>query len=198
MPEGKSISIDGNPKWMSRAVRIVDEEPEPDFRQRRSHLSPQKKRLIDPERFKKRYGIALVGACLFTLYSIILSASVHAVAVRQVRAELETEYTARLEAYKADQALEEQKSHFLSGDASREAAINQAVDSVAKVISKLALDPQKATEACCILARVMNKNYPNSFQEVCQQEGQWMFYDPSRDSTFSESDREIADKVRDF
>lgn len=110
--------------------------------------------------------------------------------------EAEAYYNQQLEAYKADQARAEQAEHWLSGSASRDAAINQAVDAVAEVIAKLSTDAQKATEACCILARVMNPAYPNSFEEVCRQPEQWMFYDASSDgNTFTQRDREIAEMI---
>lgn len=110
--------------------------------------------------------------------------------------EAEAYYNQQLETYKADQARAEQAEHWLSGSASRDAAINQAVDAVAEVIAKLSTDAQKATETCCILARVMNSAYPNSFEEVCRQPEQWMFYDASSDgNTFTQHDREIAEMI---
>jgi hypothetical protein len=104
------------------------------------------------------------------------------------------EYSAQLEAYKRQEAERIQAEYFMSGDASREAAINQEVDAVAAVISKLSTDAQKLTEASCMLARVMNPSYPNSFKEVAEQPQQWMFYDGS-DKTYSDHDREIAESI---
>lgn len=146
------------------------------------------------DRFFKRYGLLLVGACLFTLYTLILSWTVHALTVRDVKKEMAIEYSAQLEAYKKQEAERIQAEYFMSGDASREAAINQEVDAVAAVISKLSTDAQKLTEASCMLARVMNPSYPNSFKEVASQDSQWMFYDGS-DKTFSEHDRELAESI---
>lgn len=145
--------------------------------------------------FRRKWGILIIGAALFTIYTVILSASVaHRTEIR-VRQEMAGEAAAAVERYKAEQARETQKQYFLSGDASRDAAINQAVDAVAEVIAKLSTDAQKATEACCILARVMNPAYPNSFEEVCRQPAQWMFYDANSSNTFSEHDREIAGMI---
>ncbi len=151
-------------------------------------------RFFDPERFTRQYGILLICAAAFCIYSICLCAFVHYRTEKAVRREMAIEYSAQLEAYKAEQKQAEQASYFLSGDASREAAINQEVDAVAQVISKLSTDAQKATEACCMLARVMNQSYPNSFAEVAQQPLQWMFYDGT-DKTFSQHDREIAESI---
>lgn len=104
------------------------------------------------------------------------------------------EYASRLEQYKAEQAEQVQRDYFLSGDASREAAINKEIDAVAPVISKLNNDAQKINETCCMLARVMSSAYPNTFAEVAQQPMQWMFFDGG-DTTFSEHDRELAESI---
>lgn len=181
------------PTWAnSSAVRIVDEPN--DFRFEPKIVTKRKWFHIDWERIVKKYGIVIVGAAFFTLYTIILSWCVHTVAVRETRATMDAELESRMEAYRQEQALEAQKEHWLSGTASLDAAINQAVDAVAPVIAKLNTDDQKLTEACCMLARVMNPWYPNSFEEVAEQESQWMFYDGSN-KTCTEHDRELAEQI---
>ena len=143
--------------------------------------------------FRRKYGIALIGAALFTIYTVILSASVeHRTEVR-VRQEMAGEAAAAVEAYKAEQARETQKQYFLSGDASREAFINQEVDSAARLAARMSNDTQKGGIICNALARVMNKAYPGTMQEVIAQPEQWMFY--SADNKFSTHDREIAEKI---
>ena len=146
------------------------------------------------ERFARRYGILLILAAAFTIYTVILSAYVNYRAEKRVRAEVEAEYAQQLQAHKDQMAQEQAAERFLSGDASREAFINQEADAVAAVISKLATDDQKRTEASCMLARVMNPAYPGTFQEVSEQAQQWPLYDGS-DKTFSQHDREIADSI---
>lgn len=147
------------------------------------------------ERFIKRYGIFLVLMCAWTISLIICSAVVHHRTEKTVWAEAKAEYAVQLERYKAEQREAEQASYFLSGDASRDAAVNQEIDAVAMVIAKLSTDSQKLTEASCMLARVMSSAYPNSFREVAQQKSQWMFYDPDAENTFSQHDRDLADQV---
>ena len=146
------------------------------------------------ETFKKRYLWLLVVAMILTLYTILLSAYVNYKTEKRVKAECAAAYSAQLEAYKADQAYQEQAKAFLSGADSLNAAINQAVDAVAPVIAKLSNDNQKYTEVCCMLARVMSPAFPNSFQEVAEQPSQWMFYD-GKNKTYSEHDREIAEAI---
>lgn len=146
------------------------------------------------ERFVKRYGITIVLACAFTLYSVCLSAYVNHRAEKRLTAQYDAEYAQKMDDWIEEQRTEQSRQYFLSGDASREAAINQATDAVAGAISKLTTDPQKLTEACCMLARVMNTAFPNSFEAVVAEPQQWMFYDGT-DKTFSQHDRELADSI---
>ncbi len=143
--------------------------------------------------FRRKWGILIIGAALFTIYTVILSASVaHRTEIR-VRQEMAGEAAAAVEQYKAEQARETQKQYFLSGDASREAFINQEVDSAARLAARMSNDTQKGGIICNALARVMNKAYPGTMQEVIAQPEQWMFYSP--DNKFSTHDREIAEKI---
>jgi len=65
--------------------------------------------------FRRKWGILIIGAALFTIYTVILSASVaHRTEVR-VRQEMAGEAAAAVEQYKQEQARETQKQYFLSG-----------------------------------------------------------------------------------
>ena len=143
--------------------------------------------------FRRKWGILIIGAALFTIYTVILSASVaHRTEIR-VRQEMAGEAAAAVEQYKAEQARETQKQYFLSGDASREAFINQEIDAAARLAAKMSNDIQKGGIICNALARVMNKAYPGTMAEVIAQPNQWMFYDA--ETKFSTHDREIAEKI---
>ena len=150
--------------------------------------------------FWRDYKILIIAAAVFAIYSLLLIWRVDARAVNRVRTEeLEpvqhelTKVKAELQAYK-DKEEEQSRQYFLSGEASREAFINQEIDAVAQVIAKLSTDAQKQTEASCMLARVMSPSYPNNFQDVAAQPQQWMFFD-GKDKTFSQHDREIAESI---
>lgn len=143
--------------------------------------------------FRRKYGILLIGAALFTIYTILLSAGVEHRTEIRVRQEMAGEAAAAVEQYKQEQAREAQKQYFLSGDASREAFINQEIDASARLAARMSNDTQKGGIICNALARVMNKNYPGTMQEVIAQPEQWMFY--SADNKFSTHDREIAEKI---
>ncbi len=161
---------------------------------RQSPPQPKIRIDIDLKRFGKRYGILLGVMFLWTISIICISAIVQHNTEQAVRQEMAIEYASQLERYKAEQREAEQAAHWLSGDASREAAINKSVDAVAAVIARLSTDQQKLTEASCMLARVMSPYYPNSFEEVADQPSQWMFYDGTV-KTFSEHDRELAESI---
>ena len=150
--------------------------------------------------FWRDYKILIIAAAVFAIYSLLLIWRVDARAVNRVRTEELApvqkelkECREELQAYK-DKEYEQSRQYFLSGEASREAFINQEIDAVAPVIAKLSTDAQKYTEASCMLARVMSPNYPDSFQDVAAQPQQWMFYD-GKDKTFSQSDRAIAESI---
>lgn len=143
--------------------------------------------------FRRKYGIALIGAALFTIYTILLSAGVEHRTEIRVRQEMAGEAAAAVKQYKDEQARETQKQYFLSGDASREAFINQEIDAAARLAAKMSNDIQKGGIICNALARVMNKAYPGTMQEVIAQPEQWIFY--SADNKFSTHDREIAEKI---
>ena len=148
--------------------------------------------------FWRDYKILIVGAAVFTVYTILLSSWVSWRTEARVHAEMDADYERRVEQriaeYHEQRQQEQAAEYFLSGEASREAFINQEIDAVAPVIAKLTTDAQKYTEASCMLARVMSPSYPNSFQEVAKQPKQWMFYDGT-DNNFSDHDREIAENI---
>lgn len=147
----------------------------------------------DAESFKKRYGIFLIMAAAFALYTVILSGVVEHRTEERVRQEAAIEYASMLEKYKAEQREQEQASYFLSGDASREAFLNQEIDAAARLAAKMGNDTQKGGIICNALARVMSRNYPGTMQEVIAQPQQWMFYSP--ENKFSTHDREIAEAI---
>ena len=183
------------PTWAEmEPVKIY--EPKKSAKRRTSAERKSGKRMIrvpDLSRLGKRYGILLIAAALFTVYTIILSACVERSTEKRVWSEAEAHYAGQLEDYKAEQARTAQAEHFLSGDASREAFVNQEIDAAARLAAKMSNDIQKGGIICNALARVMNKNYPGTMKEVVGQENQWMFYDP--ENKFSAHDREIAEKI---
>jgi len=154
---------------------------------------------MDGKEFTRRYGIALILAAAFTVYTILLANFVDYRAEKRVREELQPSLE-RLELYENRERMEKAQAEaaaaagFVTGEASKEQHIQREIDAVAAVIAKLSTDQMKLTEASCMLARVMNPSYPDSFQTVANQEKQWMFYDGS-DKTFSQHDKELAESI---
>ena len=172
------------------SVRIHEDEDDP-------FVEEPKKRTHRNDwlhEFKRRNTIGILVLFAWAA-SMMLGCCVTGTIVRHnTWAEADEEFEVWKSQYIAEQKEAEQAKYFVSGEASREAAINQEIDAVAGVISKLSTDTQKLTCACCMLARVMNKYYPNSFREVADQKDQWMFYDGT-DKTYSVTDRELAEQI---
>lgn len=128
------------------------------------------------KRFFKRYGIALAGILLLMLYTLAVRAvTAHTVrkeVTEQLTAEYETRIEETLQAYKDEQ----QAAYFLSGEASRKAAMAEDAAWIAKVLYGVRDNSTEdlRTAVWCILARVDNPYYPDSVREVCEQKGQWM------------------------
>lgn len=144
--------------------------------------------------FRRKYGILLIGAAAFTIYTILLSAGVESRTEQRVRQEMAIEYASQLEAYKAEQARAAQAEHWLSGDASREAFINQEIDAAAHFIAEEANETMKGTKLGVAIARLMAGGYGSTLREVINQPGQWMFYS-GEDNKFSQADREFAEGI---
>lgn len=149
----------------------------------------------------RRYGLSLIVLFVWAA-SLILGCCVTGAVIQKrteerVRTEMAIEYASMLEQYKAEQAEQVQASYFLSGDASREAFVNQEIDAAARLAAKMSNDTQKGGIICNALARVMSRNYPGTMQEVIAQPQQWMFYDEG--NKFTAHDRELAETIlRDY
>lgn len=143
--------------------------------------------------FIRKYGIAIALAAAFTLYTVILSWSVAGKTEKRVRAEMAEQYAAELQAYKDEQAEARSKEYFQSGEASREAFINQEITAGAQLISKEANDQVKGTKLGVAIARKLNPNYPDSIQEVAAQPNQFMFYSP--DNTYTQHDWDLSESM---
>lgn len=161
-------------------------------------LLPSHRREMLFERFKKRYGLALIllfawGASIM-LSCCITGTIVHKNTERETAERVRQEMLGNMHRYTEEQEQARMAAGLLTGNASLQEAIAREADAVAPVIAKLSNDRQKLTEASCMLARVLNPAYPSSFAEVAAQASQWMFFDGS-DMTFSEHDRALAEQI---
>ena len=143
--------------------------------------------------FIRKYGLAIVLAAAFTLYTMILSWSVAGKTEKRVRSEMAEQYAAELQAYKEEQAEARSREYFQSGEASREAFINREITAGAQLIAKEANDQVKGTKLGVAIARKLNPNYPDSIQDVAAQPNQFMFYSP--DNTYTQHDWDLAESM---
>ena len=184
-------------------IRIWAAEPDPvriyQPKKKPEPAAPKRKRLLPTlESFKRRYGIMVILAAAFTLYTIILSSCVEASTEKRVWKEADAKYEDQLneqiEAYKAEQAYQAQAEHWLSGDASWEAFLNQEIEAGAHFIAEEANETMKGTKLGVALARLMSGLYGSTLQEVINQADQWMNYSgPS--NKFTQADRDFAAKM---
>lgn len=145
------------------------------------------------DKFKKRYGLLLIAAAAWTLYTIILSAAVEHRTETRVRQAMAVEYASQLERYKAEQAEAKQAEYFLSGSASREAFINQEIDAATQLIQEEPNETMRGTKLGVALARLMSGLYGGTLQEVVSQPDQWMNY--HADTKITQEVRAFAEKI---
>lgn len=142
------------------------------------------------EKFIRDHMLTVLLIVVVCLEGMIVSAGTAHRVRKETEDRLAAEYAAQLEAYKAEQARQIQAEYFLTGEASREAAMNQEADAIARAIGPMKTKRMKMTMCWNILARVDNPAYPGSVKEVVEQPQQWMFY--TADNPIREDDREIA------
>lgn len=145
--------------------------------------------------FIRNHMITILIIAAMLVEGIVVSAGTSYSVRKETEARMAAEYAAQLEAYKRQQAEDVQKEYFLSGDASREAFVNQQIEVGARAAgaTQMKLDVQKGGVVETMLARVMNSGYPDSFKEVAEQDGQIPFY--SSDNKYSQHDWEIAESI---
>lgn len=149
---------------------------------------------LKQERFLKRYGPALVFILVLAVYTVSLCCVTGSIVRHNTEAEVTERVThemqARFQAYLDEQKEQESARYFLSGDASREAALNQEADAIARAIGPMSTKRQKQTMIWNILVRVDSPFYPDTVEEVIAQPQQWMFYDEK--NPIREDDRTLA------
>jgi len=145
-------------------------------------------------RFIRDHMITILLIAAMVLEGVIVGTGTAHRVRQETEARLAAEYAAQLEAYKAEQAYQEQAKSFLSGTDSLNVAINQTVDAIAPVVARLQTDEQKQTEVGIMIARSLNSGFPNSLQEVAEQEGQWPLYDGTK-RTYTAHDVELVEQI---
>lgn len=145
------------------------------------------------ENFIRKHMVTIILAALMLVEGVVVGAGTAHRVRKETEERMAAEYAAQLEAYKAEQAYQAQAEHWLSGDASREAFINQEILAGARLISKEANDQVKGTKLGVAIARMKNPNYPGTIQEVAAQPNQFMFY--ADDNTYTQHDWDLAESL---
>ena len=132
----------------------------------------------------RKYGIL----CIVILFILIWSTTVWFVAVHHTKkvvtetlsAQYETEYEARMVAFKEEVIA----LNTPTEDEVLAAQIKSEADCIARLIGPFATKQMKQTVIWNVLARVDSPFYPNTVDAVVNQADQWMFYsktNPIRD-----------------
>lgn len=175
--------------WASEDVRF-------DFQQKQPPRT-KVQREIYFDNFKKRYGIAILVVFAWAVSLMVGCIITGVIVMNNTTAKLTAQYEhdldAAIKAYEAEQATAKQKEYFLSGEASREAQINQDADELAKAMGIWKTNRAKGTFVWNVLMRVASPLYPGSVKEVLEQPGQYEFYSSS--NMINEADRELARKI---
>ena len=181
------------PQYSGKAVHIYDED---DFEMPKKHekitkswWERKKEQLVRDHALTVilmfLWGASLIGGCCITGTIMYHNAYEEASEV----------YEEKLETYKRTQAEAAQAQYFKSGEASREAFINQEKEAARHLSAGMMSNAQKGGIVCNALARLMSGQYGSTLQEVIEQPKQWMNYDPER--RYTEVDIRIADKLVD-
>ena len=149
--------------------------------------------MIDWRRFWKRNGVLVLVLVFAIIYTWAIRYATMKQTEKRLKAAMDAEYAEQLKAAEENWRMERSKEYFLSGEASFESALNQNIQRAAILASKMETDVQKGGIICNALARMMNKGYPSTLEEVLAQPNQWMFYDP--ENPYSQKDWDIAETI---
>lgn len=149
------------------------------------------------ETFIRKHMITIILAALMLVEGVVVGAGTAHRVRRETEERLSAQYAAdlesQMEAYKQEQAYQEQAAHWLSGDASREAFLNQEIDAGTQLIQDEPNETMRGTKLGVALARLMSGNYGSTLQEVVEQPDQWMNY--SKSTKITQEVRAFAEKI---
>ena len=128
------------------------------------------------QNFIRKNGFLLIALLALVIWTWTTTTIAYHNGVVDTREELTAQYEAEKAA--AVQAVHDEYAakRFLTGEASRQAAMAEDATWIAKVLYGMKDNSAQdlRTAVWCILARVDNPWYPDSVEEVCRQKDQWM------------------------
>lgn len=157
-------------------LHIVD-EVEDEIKQ---YALPIRERVRD---FWRDYKILLVGSLLLTLWTIMTCTITGTIVRHNTEIEVEERVThemrGQFQSHLDWQAEQEQAAKFLTGDASRQAQIEEDAEYTAKLMSKYKTKRMKQTVLLNAWARMKSGLYPNTMKAVVSQANQFQFWNES-------------------
>lgn len=161
---------------VQKAIRELPQYAEAELPPPQPSAPPIRHRIMTKEEFERRYGLLLILAAAFTIYTVLLSAWVTNRTEKRVWEEAGEHYADELQAYKDQQAYDRSAEYFLSGEASREAAMNQDAEAMSR--DGGVWKTEAAFKAYCwnVVMRKLSPLYPNSIKEVLEDPGQFDYH----------------------
>ena len=181
---------DGVKEYKPRSTRI---EPKPQHRVRgKTSLAEMVNDFI------RRNLIAILVLTAFALEGWIVAVYTEHKVSREVRQTVEAEMRQGFAEYLDQKEAEKQAASFLTGEASRQAAIDDLTNALAPFIAGYKMDGKVTDQGAhaigwCPIARILNGNYGGTIQDVLGQERQWEFYSP--DHAVRNEDTAIAREI---
>lgn len=167
-------------------IMPIDDDPEIRF----DFPGKQMRRAIKRDRFFRDYGLTLLVVFLWAA-SMMIGCGVTGVIVHHnAMLDIEDAKKQAVNEYKAEQALIVQAEHWKSGEASREAAMNQDVELLARWMSFFSTDRAKLSFGGNVLVRWLSSLYEDDLRSVLTEKDQFSF--GNEDLIASERDKELA------
>ena len=176
-------------------VHIVEETEWRDMEkdQEQKWKWPLKVRL---EPFWKKYMILIILCICLPIWTAAACLITGTIVRRNTEAEvtdrLNHEWRGRIQSYLDEQEQQRMASSLLTGEESRQAAMDAEADAIARLLYGYRNNSlrDRKTLIWCVLMRTDNGAYPNTVEAVIDQEQQWMFY--SEENPVRQDDRDLA------
>ena len=178
VPVSRPVRITDEPEWK-------DEEPKPEWK------LPVSDRMKE---FWKKHAV-LIACCAFLPLWTAGSCGITAAIVRnntevEVTERVKHEMLGNMQSYLDQQEQQRMAESLLTGEASRQAAMDADADWLARLAGPYATKRMQLTVIWNALVRVANPDYPDTVEGVVNQASQWMFYKP--DNPIRADVRELA------
>ena len=146
--------------------------------------------------FWKKYMILIILCICLPIWTAAACLITGTIVRRNTEAEvtdrLNHEWRGRMQSYLDEQEQQRMASSLLTGEESRQAAMDAEADAIARLLYGYRNNSlrDRKTLIWCVLMRTDNGAYPNTVEAVVDQEQQWMFYQSN--NPVRQDDRDLA------